>query len=102
MIPSGHTLVMGGLVSDSRTKQYTKVPILGDLPGVGAVFRHQRKVQNKANLLIFVTPTIVQDEDFHVSGRGPDFLANRMKVADEAEPSAWDSAKPHDWTKPVY
>jgi type II secretory pathway component GspD/PulD (secretin) len=34
MIPSGNTLVMGGMVNDSNTKNYTKVPILGDIPGL--------------------------------------------------------------------
>ena len=64
IIPSGNTLVMGGLISDSSSKQYTKVPILGDLPGVGLAFRQDSKVRIKSNLLIFITPTIVGDTDF--------------------------------------
>src|SRR5204862_4635788 len=39
LIPSGNTLVMGGLISDNVTKSYSKVPILGDIPGLGYVFR---------------------------------------------------------------
>ena len=58
MIPSGHTLVMGGLVNDSRNKSYTKVPILGDLPFVGLAFRKESKSRIKQNLLIFITRAI--------------------------------------------
>ena len=102
MIPSGNTLVMGGMVSDSTTKSYTKVPILGDLPGAGALFRKEGKNRNKSDLLIFITPTIVEDGDFHPNATGGEFLKTR--VAERAEPkeSALDSAKPHDWTKPTY
>lgn len=65
LIPSGNTLVMGGLISDSTTKAYTKVPILGNLPGpLGLAFRHEDKSRNKQNLLIFITPTVIQNSDF--------------------------------------
>jgi type IV pilus assembly protein PilQ len=102
LIPSGNTLVMGGMVNDSQTKNYTKVPLLGDIPGLGWAFRKEGKNRNKSNLLIFITPTIVEDEAFHLTSSGNDFL--KTKIAEKAdEPlSAWDSAKPHDWTKPVY
>ena len=42
MIPSGNTLVMGGLINDSSTKQNVKVPILGDIPGLGLFFRQEK------------------------------------------------------------
>ena len=43
VIPSGNTLVMGGLISDTSSKSYTKVPLLGDLPGIGRLFRSDTK-----------------------------------------------------------
>jgi type II secretory pathway component GspD/PulD (secretin) len=64
IIPSGNTLVMGGLISDSTFKNYSKVPFLGDIPILGWAFRHESHEQSKANLIIFVTPTIVEDMDF--------------------------------------
>jgi type II secretory pathway component GspD/PulD (secretin) len=102
MIPSGHTLVMGGLISDRTTKSNTKVPILGDIPGAGWFFRTKGKERNKGNLLIFVTPTIVDGEDYMVNPVGRDFLKTRYSEKVEPVETAWDSAKPHDWTKPVY
>jgi general secretion pathway protein D len=67
VIPSGHTLVMGGLVSDSTAKNYSKVPILGDLPVLGWAFRKESKERLRSNLIIFLTPTIIEYEDFQAS-----------------------------------
>lgn len=102
LIPSGNTLVMGGMVNDSVTKRYTKVPLLGDLPGLGWAFRSEAKNRAKSNLLIFITPTIVDDAAFHLSSTGSDFLRTKMTEKPETAESAWDTGKPHDWTKPVY
>ena len=65
---------MGGMVNDTQTKNYTKVPLLGDIPGLGWAFRKEGKNRNKSNLLIFITPTIVEDEAFHLTPSGSDFL----------------------------
>ena len=97
VIPSGHTLVMGGLISDSTSHQHTKVPVLGDLPGIGMAFRRDSKVRNKSNLIVFITPTIVQDADFQVAQN--DFLKSKIVDKTDKEWSAWDSAAPYDWTK---
>lgn len=55
----GQTVVLGGLVSDNVTSIKDKVPILGDLPLVGRLFRSESKNTAKKNLVIFVTPTII-------------------------------------------
>jgi general secretion pathway protein D len=99
MIPSSHTLVMGGLVNDRKVKEWTKVPILGDIPFVGLAFRRESKSRNKQNLLIFITPTIVDDGDFHSSTGGRVFLQSKATESPEEKETAWDSARPHDWTK---
>ncbi len=98
MIPSGNTLVLGGLISDRTANSQNKVPILGDAPGLGFLFRSSRKSRDKSNLIVFITPSIVNDYDFQVAST--DFL--QTKKADRPEPKEtfWDSAKPHDWTKP--
>src|SRR5712692_6478772 len=101
MIPSGNTLVMGGLISDTKTKGYIKVPLLGDIPFVGMAFRHESKSRNKQNLLIFITPTIVEDEAFHVTSSGSDFLKTQNTESPEQRENDWDNAKPHDWSKPL-
>lgn len=102
LIPSGNTLVMGGLVNDSKTKARSKVPLLGDIPGLGMAFRKDEKRRNKQNLLIFVTPTVVDQEAFHMTDSGKEFLKTRYTQRPEEPLSALDSATPHDWSKPVY
>jgi type II secretory pathway component GspD/PulD (secretin) len=97
LIPSGNTLVMGGLVSDSRSKGSTKVPILGDIPLLGWAFHQETKVQDKRNLIIFITPTIVQNEDFQPTETS--FLKTKMKEKSVTDFGAWDSGEPQDWSK---
>lgn len=99
MIPSGNTLVLGGLVQDDIRKKNTKVPILGDIPGLGYAFRSDSNSRAKANLMIFITPTIIQDTDFQPTKTT--FLRNTPPPEDQMEPdwSAWDSGKPKDWSK---
>ncbi len=101
MIPSGQTLVMGGLLNNSHTKAYTKVPILGDIPLLGYAFRSKEKSRKKQNLLIFLTPTIVGDEAFHATESGSEFLRTRFADVPEEPLTALESAQPHDWSKPV-
>ena len=92
LIPSGNTLVMGGLVSDSSTVGNTKVPLLGDIPGLGWLFRQESKTQNKKNLIIFITPTIVRDEDFQPTQT--DFLKNKPNDRPTANFGAWACFRP--------
>jgi type II secretory pathway component GspD/PulD (secretin) len=86
-------LVLGGLVSDRLTTDATKVPFLGDIPGLGKVFRSDTKERVKANLLIFITPTIVQDGDFQP--RKDNFLKTPVTTSEE---TAWNDKKPYDWS----
>jgi type II secretory pathway component GspD/PulD (secretin) len=101
MIPSGHTLVLGGLVQDDVRKGNTKVPVLGDIPVFGYLFRSDTKSRQKSNLIVFLTPTIVQDEDFQPTQTS--FLKTPVPAKDSVEPdwSAWDSGQPRDWHEDV-
>ncbi|MES3040489.1 MAG: type II secretion system secretin GspD [Pseudomonadota bacterium] len=57
----GQTIVLGGLVQDDVKKSISKVPFLGDLPGVGVLFRATSESRVKRNLLVFLQPTILRD-----------------------------------------
>lgn len=59
LIKSGHTLAIGGLMRTDVDDRYTKVPLLGDVPGLGALFRSKSLNKSKRDLLIFLTPTII-------------------------------------------
>ncbi len=100
MIPSGNTLVMGGLVQDDVRKGNTKVPVLGDIPVLGNLFRSDSKSRQKSNLIVFVTPTIVNDMDFQPTKS--DYLQTPVPESDSVEDdwsSWWDSGKPKNWKK---
>jgi general secretion pathway protein D len=55
----GQTIVLGGLISETITKVSDKVPVLGDIPLLGRLFQSQSSDSTKDNLMIFVTPTII-------------------------------------------
>jgi type II secretory pathway component GspD/PulD (secretin) len=97
-VPSGYTLVLGGLNNDSSSKIYSKVPLLGDIPGLGYLFRHENKERTTQNLMIFVTPSIIGQEDFQATKSR--FLKSKVVDAPDTEESAWNNGKPYDWTKP--
>jgi type IV pilus assembly protein PilQ len=61
LIDNGETVVLGGIYEQTRTNEVDSVPVLGSLPVVGVLFRQTRKVNDKAELLIFVTPKIVKE-----------------------------------------
>ena len=61
LVNDGETVVLGGIFDDFKSTQYQKVPFLGDLPVVGNLFKNSNKVSEQAELLIFVTPRIVND-----------------------------------------
>jgi type II secretory pathway component GspD/PulD (secretin) len=99
MIPSGHTLVMGGLMEDAVNTGHSKVPVLGDIPYFGYLFRREAKDRETKNLIVFITPTVVEDTDFQPTKT--QFLKSPVPTSDyvDKEWSAWDSGKPKDWSK---
>jgi general secretion pathway protein D len=58
--PDGQTVIIGGLISDSKAEAENKVPLLGDIPLLGAFFKRKAKTDSKTELLIFLTPHIIQ------------------------------------------
>lgn len=60
-VPDRSTVIISGLIREDTTKITTKIPFLGDIPLLGALFRSTSDSKKRTNLLIFVTPTIVTD-----------------------------------------
>jgi general secretion pathway protein D len=61
MVRDQQTVVIGGLMRDTQTTSETKIPVLGDIPVLGALFRKTEKTRKKTNLLLFLTPYIIRD-----------------------------------------
>jgi general secretion pathway protein D len=62
-IHSDSTVVIGGLMRDDKEKVEKKVPLLGDIPLLGALFRDRSDRMQKTNLLLFITPHVLADRD---------------------------------------
>lgn len=83
-VPTGSTVVVGGLVLNSKGKTIVKVPLLGDIPIIGALFSDTNKNDRQTTLYVFLTPRILRDpnfEDLRLLTRGPQAVS---KLADDA------------------
>ncbi|MGK8709409.1 type IV pilus secretin PilQ [Metapseudomonas otitidis] len=67
LVSDGETIVIGGVFSNTQTKAVDKVPFLGDLPFVGRVFRRDVVQDKKSELLVFLTPRIMNNQAIAVS-----------------------------------
>lgn len=61
LVENGGTVVIGGVYLQDQTKSTTKVPLLGDIPVLGWLFKNENNKDNRTELLIFITPKVLQD-----------------------------------------
>ena len=95
LIKSGNTLAMGGLIREDVADNFTKVPVMGDIPGLGAFFRSKSLSRVKRNLLIFLTPTVVKSDASNPTGL--EKYSNGLPFEDIFTNDKWmpkDNAKP--------
>ena len=87
-IMNGQTIVIGGLMEDRITDGVRKVPGLGDIPLLGALFRHTTKKKVKTELLIFLTPHVAEQPE-HLQAMSKDEMAGTKAVQDAAGQGAF-------------
>ncbi|EGJ12056.1 general secretion pathway protein D, partial [Rubrivivax benzoatilyticus JA2 = ATCC BAA-35] len=63
VVEDGQIIVLGGLVQDSYVEEKSKVPLLGDIPGLGALFRSESRTKKRTNLMVFLRPVVMRDAD---------------------------------------
>ncbi|WP_415882123.1 type II secretion system secretin GspD [Neptuniibacter sp. QD34_54] len=61
LVDDGQTIVLGGLIDDDVQESSSKVPVLGDIPGLGRAFKSDKTQHRKRNLMVFIRPTILRD-----------------------------------------
>jgi general secretion pathway protein D len=93
-IPSGATVVLGGLIQDKTTKDVSGIPYLMDLPYLGNAFKYQTKNHTRDELLIFIQPTVVNDDVQTLRASLKE--ERRAKIA----PDTYDLAHPADTAGP--
>ena len=62
LVENGEVIILGGLIRDKETQAESRVPLLGSIPGLGALFRSRTKNIEKQNLLVFLRPTVLGSE----------------------------------------
>ena len=62
-VKDGQSILMGGLISKNLTKNQNSVPILGDIPLLGWLFKYEKEVDTKTELLVMITPYVIESED---------------------------------------
>ncbi|BAP42215.1 general secretion pathway protein D [Pseudomonas sp. StFLB209] len=80
LLDDGQIMVLGGLLQDGYSQSNEAVPWLGSLPGVGALFRNERRSLNKTNLMVFLRPYIIRD-----SAAGRSITLNRYDFIRRAQ-----------------
>ena len=63
-VPADSTIVVGGLITNSKSNSVSKVPLLGDIPLIGHAFQAQVRSNNAQTVYVFITPHILRDESF--------------------------------------
>ncbi|WP_287985287.1 type II secretion system secretin GspD [Diaphorobacter sp.] len=61
LVDDGSVIVIGGLLEDSYALGQDKVPVMGDLPVVGGLFRNEKRTRQKTNLMVFLRPMVIRD-----------------------------------------
>lgn len=94
-LQSGSSIVIGGLMDSSESKRIQKIPLLGDIPIIGEFFKHTSKSRDKRELIIVVTPYIVEAEDV---ARTP--MSEPMRDFYDKERQQHDQMEHYDFNKP--
>ena len=85
LVDDGQTVVIGGLIEDVRSKSRKKVPLLGDIPIIGNLFRYNQKGDEKKNLMLFIRPTIMRNSETLVKATQDRYT--KLKLIDGASRS---------------
>ncbi|HKB58695.1 MAG TPA: type II secretion system secretin GspD [Gallionellaceae bacterium] len=93
LVDPGQTVVLGGLIEDQVTIGESKVPLLGDIPIIGALFRYRTRQHTKTNLMIFIRPHVLRDKDSAVSLTQERYDFMREQEANSKPP--WDAILPN-------
>ena len=89
LVRDGDTIAIGGLISEIEVDSVRKVPLLGDIPGLGFLFSQKTKTKDKTDLIFFVTVRVITDEDFQDARLAAEELSRKpvtMAVQKTQEP----------------
>ena len=78
LVDDGQIIVLGGLIDDKENESVTKVPFLGDIPILGNLFKYQKRSRSKTNLMVFLRPTVIRnnEQSVNLSSERYDYIRN--------------------------
>jgi general secretion pathway protein D len=97
LVDDGQIIVIGGLIQDSVKETVEKVPLLGDIPLLGALFTYSTRARSKTNLMVFLRPTVLRDArraESLTSGRYDYIIGEQKKSAPPDSPPLPDMQPP--------
>ena len=102
-VPSGNTVVLGGLISEQSTKTTNGIPVLSRIPGLGSLFKNDVSSKTRSELIIFIQPTVVNDNNqMHKASYGEDLRTDVGADAAKTFPSkVWPKAIPIENARPT-
>jgi general secretion pathway protein D len=103
VVEDGEIAVIGGLLDENERRTIEKIPLLGDLPVIGNLFRSRGRERNKTNLMIFIRPTIVRSpaEQRAVAARRYDYIRDQQQAQNPLrEPSLDELVRDYMGTVP--
>jgi general secretion pathway protein D len=81
LVPSGQSVALGGLISTTQTGSVTGIPVLKDIPLLGALFRSDSRIVERTELLVFLTPKLLVDA--RASVEATDLLRDTFRKLEE-------------------
>lgn len=96
VVDDGQTIVLGGLIEDKVSDSVSGVPLLSDLPLIGALFRYTTKSNEKTNLMVFLRPSILRtaDSGYQLTTDRYDYLRARVPPADADQRNIYERFTP--------
>jgi general secretion pathway protein D len=97
LVDDGQIIVIGGLIQDSVKETVEKIPLLGDIPVLGALFTYSTRARSKTNLMVFLRPTVLRDAqraESLTSGRYDYIIGEQKKSAPPDSPPLPDMQPP--------
>lgn len=88
IVDDGATIVIGGLIQDNAGSGEDKVPVLGDIPLVGSLFRYESRKRSKTNLMVFLRPQIIRDATGYqqLTGDRYDYVIGEQQRSNDSMP----------------
>jgi general secretion pathway protein D len=99
VVENGAIVALGGLLDQNDRQTVEKVPLLGDVPGLGALFRHKSRNRDKTNLMVFIRPTIIRDAADAQRMTAPRYAYLRDRQLADGDPEAALDALVRDYLR---